>query len=114
MSNSLLRPLLLWLTPVLAFTLAGGYFFANESMLPQIVAYALVLSLSLSLAYLTLHRLVKAPIDAIGKVVTTLRATRGTLPPELPVQRADEIGRLAREVALLATLQAGLPSAHRW
>ena len=102
MSNSLLRPLLLWLTPVLAFTLAGGYFFANESMLPQIVAYALVLSLSLSLAYLTLHRLVKAPIDAIGKVVTTLRATRGTLPPELPVQRADEIGRLAREVALLA------------
>ena len=26
MSNSLLRPLLLWLTPVLAFTLAGGYF----------------------------------------------------------------------------------------
>ena len=102
MFNSLLRPLLLWLTPVLGLTLAGGYFFADQSMFPRTVAYALILSLSLGLAYLTLHHLVKAPIDAFRKVMTTLRAKRGTLPPELPVKRTDEIGHLAREVALLA------------
>ena len=74
MSNSLLRPLLLWLTPVLGLTLAGGYFFADQSMFPRTVAYTLILSLSLGLAYLTLHHLVKAPIDAFGKVMTTRRA----------------------------------------
>ena len=102
MSHSLLRPLLLWLTPVLGLTLAGGYFFADETIFPRTVAYALVLSLSLGFAYLTLHRLVKTPVDAFGKVMPTLRAARGTLPLELPVKRTDEIGRLAREVALLA------------
>jgi len=85
-----------------AFALTGGYFFADQTIFPRTVAYALILSLSFGLAYLTLHRLVKAPIDAFRKAVKTLRAERGTLPPELPLKRTDEIGHLAREVALLA------------
>ena len=90
------------MTPVLAFTIAGGYLFADQAMVPRSVAYTLILTVSFGLAYLMLHHLVKAPIDAFRKAMTTLRSERGTLPPELPVKRTDEIGHLAREVALLA------------
>jgi diguanylate cyclase (GGDEF)-like protein/PAS domain S-box-containing protein len=51
---------------------------------------------------LAFRRHLVAPLEGMTAVVAALRAHSGPLPRELPIQRSDEIGALAREVALLA------------
>jgi diguanylate cyclase (GGDEF)-like protein/PAS domain S-box-containing protein len=43
-----------------------------------------------------------APLEGMTAVVAGLRSRTGPLPRELPIHRTDELGALAREVALLA------------
>jgi diguanylate cyclase (GGDEF)-like protein/PAS domain S-box-containing protein len=57
---------------------------------------------SLALWALAIRRHVLTPISTLTEVVAGLRSRRGPIPPELPIERRDELGALAREVALLA------------
>ncbi len=57
---------------------------------------------SLALFTLALRRHVVVPLSRITGVVAGLRGRSGPLPPDLPIHRGDELGALAREIALLA------------
>ena len=57
---------------------------------------------SLALSTLAIRRHLVAPLSNMTAVVAGLRGRSGPLPPELPIHRSDEVGALAREVALLA------------
>jgi diguanylate cyclase (GGDEF)-like protein/PAS domain S-box-containing protein len=56
----------------------------------------------LVLSFLAVRQVVVAPVETVSTIVEGFRAHSGPLPKELPIHRTDEIGRLAREVALLA------------
>ena len=102
MTTSLLRLTTLWLAPVLVLAIGGGYFFAGQPPGPRAAAY--ILSFLLALAYVVaiIQRTVSAPLARIAKVLTQLRSGSGPIPKELPIQRSDELGHIARDAALLA------------
>ncbi len=57
---------------------------------------------SLAFLGLAVRRHVAGPLSRMTAVVAGLRGRSGPLPPELGIHRSDELGALAREVALLA------------
>ena len=57
---------------------------------------------SLALSTLAIRRHVVVPLSKVTAIVAGLRGRSGPLPPELPIHGSDEVGALAREVALLA------------
>ena len=58
----------------------------------------------IALAYIVtiVQRIVSAPLARIAKGLTQLRSGPGPIPKELPIQRVDELGSIARHAALLA------------
>ena len=102
MSKSLIRPLASWLAPILATAIAFGYLFADEPTTPRTIAYALAFFLVLLASVILLHRLVRTPLEQLSKTLVRLRKDAGSLPKELPLERTDELGLIARELALLA------------
>ncbi|HXV61224.1 MAG TPA: HAMP domain-containing protein, partial [Vicinamibacteria bacterium] len=85
--------------------LAVGIGFAGASMLSGgtmwlVGALAVAVACGLSVLAIRLHLL--APLSRMRASLAALREVGGQLPDELPVHRSDEIGSLAREVALIA------------
>ena len=102
MTKSLLRQLISWLAPVLVLAIGGGYLFAGQPPGPRAVAYTLSFLIALAYVVTIIQRIISAPLARIAKGVAQLRAGSGPIPKELPIQRADELGRISREAALLA------------
>jgi diguanylate cyclase (GGDEF)-like protein/PAS domain S-box-containing protein len=102
MKNSLLRQVMLCLAPVIALAILGGSLFSGQPSGPQAAAYTMCFLLALSGMFLVLQRVVSAPLTQLGKGLAHLRAASGPLPKDLPIQRTDELGNIAREAALIA------------
>ena len=102
MTKSLLRLLTLWLAPVLVLAIGGGYLFAGQPPGPHAVAYTLSFLIALAYIVTIVQRIVSAPLARIAKGLTQLRSGPGPIPKELPIQRVDELGSIARHAALLA------------
>lgn len=102
MRKSLLRLLALWLAPILALAIGGGYLFAGQPPGPRLVAYTLSFLFALASVVAILRRTVSTPLARLVKGLTELRAGSGPIPKELPIQRIDELGDVARDAALLA------------
>ena len=102
MTKSLLRRLTSWLAPVLVLAIGGGYLFAGQPPGPRAVAYTLSFLIALAYVVTIIQRTVSAPLARIAKGLTQLRSGPGLIPKELPIQRTDELGLIARDAALLA------------
>lgn len=102
MRKSLLRRLSLWLAPILMLAIGGGYLFAGQPPGSRAVAYTLSFLIGLAYVVTIVQRNVSEPLDRIVKGLHQLRAGSGPIPKELPIQRIDELGQIARDAALLA------------
>ena len=91
-----------WLVPAIAVILGVTLLAAGLSPLEKTISLATGASAAFFFFLYGFSRTVIAPLNGITNVISKLREGPGPLPEELPIQRADEIGRLAREVALLA------------
>jgi diguanylate cyclase (GGDEF)-like protein/PAS domain S-box-containing protein len=102
MSKGLIRRLAPWAAAQLALLagacLLGGGLRPSGKLLVILGAA----SGSLALSALAIRRHLVAPLSSMTAVIAGLRGRSGPLPPELPLHGSDEIGALAREVALLA------------
>jgi len=102
MSKALVRHLAPWAaasgTILLGACLLGG----GLPLWGKILVAASAAVGSLALLTLAIRRHVLAPLSNMTAVVAGLRGRSGPLPRELPIHRSDEVGALAREVALLA------------
>jgi diguanylate cyclase (GGDEF)-like protein/PAS domain S-box-containing protein len=67
--------------------------------LPLALAAALT---SVAVTVLAIRRWIADPLETMTAATTALRAAAGPLPEALPIHRTDELGTLAREIALLA------------
>lgn len=101
MRKSLLRQLSLWLAPILVLAIGGGYLFAGQPPGARAVAYTLSFLIALTYVVAIIHRNVSEPLARIVQGLTQLRAGSGPTPQELPIQRIDELGHIARDAALL-------------
>ncbi|HLE68750.1 MAG TPA: PAS domain-containing protein, partial [Vicinamibacteria bacterium] len=102
MSKAIVRRLAPWAAASVAL-LVGACLLGDGLPLRGKVLVAVGAALgSLALSTLAIRRHVVAPISNMTAVVAGLRGRSGPLPPELPIHRSDEVGALAREVALLA------------
>ena len=99
MRKSLLRLLSLWLAPILVLAIGGGYLFAGQPPGPRAAAYTLSFLIALAYVVAILQRNVSTPAARIVQGLTQLRAGSGPIPKELPVQRIDELGDIAREAS---------------
>jgi diguanylate cyclase (GGDEF)-like protein/PAS domain S-box-containing protein len=102
MSKSLLLRLAIALTPSLALALSAGLLFGELAPLPKTVALVSVFLASMGYGVFVLHRIAMTPLNALRDTLVELRAGSGPLPKNLPLHRSDEVGQLAREIALLA------------
>jgi diguanylate cyclase (GGDEF)-like protein len=102
MSKALVRHLAPWAAAstalVVGASLLGGGLPAWGKVL---IAVGAALG-SLALSTFAIRRHLVAPLSNMTAVVAGLRGRSGPLPPELPIHGSDEMGALAREVALLA------------
>ena len=102
MSKAIVRRLAPWAAASVAL-LVGACLLGDGLPLRGKVLVAVGAALgSLALSTLAIRRHLVAPISNMTAVVAGLRGRSGPLPPELPIHRSDEVGALAREVALLA------------
>ncbi len=102
MSKTLVRRLAPW-AGLASALLLGACFLGDPLPLGGRVLFAAgAACASLGLFAFAVRRHVVAPITRLTAVVAGLRGRSGPLPPELEIHRTDELGVLAREVALLA------------
>ncbi len=102
MSRSLLLRLAFASTPALALAVLAGVLFGDIAPLPKAVALASVLFASMGYSVFVIQRLAVAPLRELRESLVELRSGSGPIPKNLPIHRIDDIGRLAREIALLA------------
>ncbi len=102
MSKALLRHLIPWAAASVALVVVASLL-GGRLPLGGTIATAIAGALgSLALSALALRRHVLTPLSTMVAVIAELRGRIGPLPSELPIHRSDEVGALAREVALLA------------
>ena len=102
MSKALVRQLAPWAASSFLLLLGACLLGDGQPLWGKILLAVLATLGSLSLSVLVVRRHVVAPLSTMTAVVAGLRGRSGPLPPELPIHRSDEMGALAREVALLA------------
>src|SRR5262245_45625260 len=102
MSKTLLRRLVPW-SGVSAALLIGACFAGGSLPLWGRLFLTLGAALvGLARTAFAVRRHVAAPLSRMTEVVSGMRGERGPLPTGLEIHRTDELGALAREVALLA------------
>jgi len=102
MSKALIRHLAPWAAASVALLLGACLIAESLPLWGQVLSSVGAALGSVVLATTAVRRHVVAPLDHMTKVVAALRGRSGPLPRDLPIQRRDEVGALAREVALLA------------
>jgi len=102
MSKALVRQFGPWAAASLALLLGACLLSGGLPLWGRLLVAAGAASGSLALSTLAIRRHLVAPLSNMTAVVAGLRGRSGPLPPELPIHRSDEVGALAREVALLA------------
>ncbi len=102
MSKAIVRRLAPWAAASVALLVVGCLLGDGLTLTGKVLVAVGAALGSLALSTLAIRRHVVAPISNMTAVVAGLRGRSGPLPPELPIGRSDELGALAREVALLA------------
>lgn len=102
MSKALVRRLGPWAAASLALLVGACLLSGGLPLWGKLLVAVGAAAGSLALSTLAIRRHVVAPLSTMTAVVAGLRGRSGPLPPELPIHRSDEVGALAREVALLA------------
>ncbi len=102
MSKTLVRRLAPWAGLASALLLGACFLGDALPLWSRALFSAGAACASLSLFAFAVRRHLVAPVDRLTAIVASLRGRSGPLPPELEIHRTDEVGALAREVALLA------------
>jgi PAS domain-containing protein len=102
MSKALILRLAPWLAGAAAIAPAAALAASTSSGLATTALVGGASITALCLSFYAVRRVLVSPVDSVSTIIEGFRAHSGPLPKELPIHRPDEIGRLARGVALLA------------
>ncbi len=102
MSKALVRELAPWAAASFVLVVAPCLLGSGLPLWGKVILAAGAAAGSLALSTLALKRHVLAPLSNLTAVVAGLRGRTGPLPKEFPIHGTNEVGALAREVALLA------------
>ncbi|MGH9333532.1 MAG: hypothetical protein ACRD21_07270, partial [Vicinamibacteria bacterium] len=102
MSKALLKRLSLRAAAAVGLVLAGTIFTTGLPLWARLLSAAVTSAGALLILFQAVRLALVIPLRSLAETTVELRTRTGPLPKELPIQRTDEVGALAREVALLA------------
>jgi diguanylate cyclase (GGDEF)-like protein/PAS domain S-box-containing protein len=102
MSQALIRKLAPWTATSAAILVSAMLLAPNLPLWGRLLASIGAPLAAGALAAVAVRRHLVEPLSGMAAAVAGLRGRSGPLPPDLPIQRNDEMGMLAREIALLA------------